>query len=40
VVQLPETAAFRVRTFGTPAPDLVSAVLKRTSHIQIWHLAD
>lgn len=40
VVQLPGTEAFRVRTIGTPAPDLVVAVLKRTSHIQIWHLAD
>lgn len=40
VVHLPGTEAFRVRTFGTPAPDLVAEVLKRTSHIQIWHLAD
>ncbi|MFZ1376438.1 MAG: hypothetical protein WAS25_07580 [Geothrix sp.] len=40
VVHLPGTEVFRVRTFGTPAPDLVAEVLKRTSHIQIWHLAD
>ena len=40
VVHLPAAEAFRVRTFGTPAPDLVAEVLKRTSHIQIWHLAD
>ena len=40
VVQLPGNEAFRVRSFGRPAPALVVAVLKRTSHIQIWHLAD
>ncbi len=40
VVHLPGTETFRARTFGTPAPDLVAEVLKRTSHIQIWHLAD
>ncbi|MFN7957680.1 MAG: hypothetical protein U0P46_05045 [Holophagaceae bacterium] len=40
VVHLPGGADFRVRTFGTPSPDLVAEVLKHTSHIQIWHLAD
>ncbi len=40
VVHLPAAEAFRVRTFGTPAPDLVAEVLTRTSHIQIWNLAD
>jgi len=40
VVHLPVAEAFRVRTFGIPAPDLIAEVLKRTSHIQIWHLAD
>ncbi|MDR3683339.1 MAG: hypothetical protein P4L11_06390 [Geothrix sp.] len=40
VVHLPGGDAFRVRTFGTAAPDLVAEVLKRTSHIQIWNLAD
>ena len=40
VVQLPGGDAFRVRTYGTPAPAVVAEVLKHTSHIQIWHLAD
>jgi hypothetical protein len=40
VVHLPGGDSFRVRTFGQAAPGLVSEVLKRTSHIQIWHLAD
>ncbi len=40
VVQLPGGDAFKVRTFGTPAPALVAEVLKHTSRIQIWHLAD
>jgi len=40
VVHLPGGDSFQVRTFGTAAPDLVAEVLKRTSHIQIWNLAD
>jgi hypothetical protein len=40
VVHLSGRASFLVRTLGTPAPDLVVEVLKRTSHIQIWNLAD
>jgi hypothetical protein len=40
VVHLPGGESFRVRTFGSPAPPLVAEVLKRTSHIQIWNLAD
>jgi hypothetical protein len=40
VVHLPGGDTCRVRTSGTPAPDLVAEVLKRTSHIQIWNLAD
>jgi hypothetical protein len=40
VVHLPGNGAFRVRTFGTPAPTLIAEVLKRTSDIQIWNLAD
>lgn len=40
VVHLPGGEAFQVRTFGAEAPSLVAEVLKRTSHIQIWHLAD
>jgi hypothetical protein len=40
LVHLPGGEAFRVRTFGQPAPGLVAEVLKRTSHIQIWNLAD
>lgn len=40
VVHLPGGDSFRVRTFGQAAPGLVSEVLKHTSHIQIWHLAD
>jgi hypothetical protein len=44
VVQLPGGEAFRVRTFGTAAgtvaPELVAEVLKHTSHIQVWNLAN
>ncbi|GLH72434.1 hypothetical protein GETHLI_09360 [Geothrix limicola] len=40
VVHLPGGESFRVRTFGCAAPDLVAEVLKRTSHIQVWNLAD
>lgn len=40
VVSLPGGDAFRVRTFGSAAPDLVAEVLKHTSHIQIWNLAE
>ena len=40
VVHLHGGETFRVRTFGSVAPDLVAEVLKRTSHIQIWNLAD
>ncbi len=40
VVHLPGGESFRVRTFGSPAPDLVAAVLQRTSHVQVWNLAD
>lgn len=40
VVHLPGGDRFRVRTLGSPAPDLVADVLKRTSHIQTWQLAD
>lgn len=40
VVQLPGGGTFRVRICGTSAPDLVAEVLKQTSHIQVWNLAD
>lgn len=40
VVSLPGGEVFQVRTFGTPAPGLVAEVLKHTSHIQVWQLAD
>ncbi len=40
VVHLPGGEAFQVRTFGNTAPELVAEVLKRTSHIQVWNLAD
>ena len=40
VVHLPGGDAFRVRTVGSAAPELVAEVLKHTSHIQIWNLAD
>ena len=40
VAHLPGGDRVRVRTFGIPAPELVAEVLKRTSHIQIWNLAD
>ena len=39
-VHLLAAGVFRMRTFGCPAPDLVAEVLKRTSHIQSWNLAD
>lgn len=39
VIHLPGGDAFRVRTYGRSAPDLVVEVLKRTSHIQAWHPA-
>lgn len=40
VVHLPGGPVYRVRTHGRAAPALVAEVLKRTSHIQIWNLAD
>ena len=40
VVHLPGGESFRARTFGSAMPDLVAEVLKCTSHIQIWNLAD
>lgn len=40
VVHLPAAGAFQVRTFGVPSLELVSEVLERTSHVQIWNLAD
>jgi hypothetical protein len=40
VVQLPGAEAFRVRTYGSAAPEIVAEVLRGTSHIQIWNLAD
>ena len=40
VVHLPGGASFRVRTFGTPAPDFIAEVLKQTSQLQVWSLAD
>ena len=40
LVHLPGGGSFRVRTFGHTASGLVGEVLKRTSHIQIWNLAD
>jgi hypothetical protein len=40
VVQLPGGEWFRVRTFGTAAPDLVADVLKHVSHLQNWHLVE
>lgn len=40
VVHLPGDDSFRVRSFGSAAPNLVAEVLKRTSHIQVWNLAD
>lgn len=40
VVHLPGGDVFQTRTFGTPAPGLIAEVLKHTSHIQIWQLAD
>jgi hypothetical protein len=40
VVHLPGGETFRVRTLGSAAPDLVAAVLQRTSHIQVWNWAD
>jgi hypothetical protein len=40
VVHLPGAEAFRVRTQGFPAPELVAEVLRGTSQIQVWNLAD
>ncbi len=40
VVHLPGGEAFHCRTFGTDAPNLVAEVLRHTSSIQIWNLAD
>ena len=40
VVHLPGADRFQVRTMGSAAPGLVAEVLKRTSHIQTWHLAE
>lgn len=40
VVHLPGPGTFEVRTLGSPSPGLVAEILKHTSHIQIWHLAD
>ena len=40
VVHLPGGAAYRVRTCGKTASKLVAEVLKQTSHIQVWDLAD
>jgi hypothetical protein len=40
VVHLPGGEVFRVRTFGAAAAEVVAAVLKRISHIQVWNLAD
>jgi len=40
VVHLPGGGSFKVRTLGPAALDLLAEVLKRTSHIQIWNLAD
>ena len=40
VVHLPGGDTFQARTFGSAAHDLVIDVLKRTSHIQSWHLTD
>jgi hypothetical protein len=40
VVHLPGGDSFRIRSYGFPAPDLVTRVLERTSHIQIWNQAD
>lgn len=40
VVHLPGGDAFQIRSFGPESLELVVEVLKRTSHIQIWNLAD
>lgn len=40
VAHLPGGETFRVRTFGSAAPQLVAEVLKCTSHIQVWNLAE
>jgi hypothetical protein len=40
VVHLPGAEAFRVRTQGSAALELVAAVLRSTSHLQVWNLAD
>jgi hypothetical protein len=39
-VHLPGGAIARVRTFGTPAPDLIREVLGRTTCYPSWDLAD
>lgn len=40
VVHLPGADRFKVRTQGVAVPGLVAEVLKRTSHIQTWQLAE
>jgi hypothetical protein len=40
VVQLPGGENFHVRTYGAAASELVAAVLRQTSHVQVWNLAD
>jgi len=40
VVHLPGGDRFRARTRGAAAPELIAEVLKRTSHIQTWQLAE
>lgn len=40
VVHLPGGEAFKCRTYGTSAPELVAEILRHTSSIQIWNLAD
>jgi hypothetical protein len=40
VVHLPGGNTFRCRTFGDSASRLIEEVLRCTSHIQVWNLAD
>lgn len=40
VVHLPGGPSCRVRSFGTGAPEVVEAVLRRISSIQNWNLTD
>jgi hypothetical protein len=40
VVQLPGGPAFRLRSYGVPAPELVAAVLARVSSIEAWNLIE